>query len=91
MCKRDGDGVYPTTPNENDSGELSEEMGPIKLLEQKLPDMPIERELLRTLENARSLSAVQVINGLIPGNLGRALRGERVGTMIYSSRHGDRQ
>ncbi|MBT8137893.1 MAG: uridine kinase [Gammaproteobacteria bacterium] len=87
---KDVDGVFTNDPHKDDSATLIEKIGAAELLERKLPDMPVERELLRTLENARSLTSVQVINGLVPGNIGRALDGEPVGTIIYSSRDGDR-
>jgi molybdenum storage protein len=37
------------------------------------------------LQTARHINAVQVVNGLVPGNLTRALRDEHVGTIIRSS------
>jgi molybdenum storage protein len=37
------------------------------------------------LKTARHIDAVQVVNGLVPGNLTRALRDEHVGTIIRSS------
>ena len=35
------------------------------------------------MANARHRRSIRVINGLIPGNLTRALEGEDVGTIIY--------
>jgi molybdenum storage protein len=37
------------------------------------------------LKTARHINAVQVVNGLVSGNLTRALRDEHVGTIIRSS------
>ena len=37
------------------------------------------------LEAARHVREVQVVNGLVPGNLTRALAGEHVGTIITAS------
>lgn len=87
---KDVDGVYTDDPHKNPEAELIRRISAAELLERKLPDMPVERELLRTLENARSLTSVQVINGLVPGAIGRALDGEEVGTTIYSRLHGER-
>ncbi|MBT8130946.1 MAG: uridine kinase, partial [Gammaproteobacteria bacterium] len=86
---KDVDGVFTDNPNKNKDAEFIRRISASELLQRNLPDMPIERELLRSLDNARSLTSVQVINGLIPGAIGRALDGEEIGTTIYSRRHED--
>jgi len=83
---KDVDGVFTDNPRRNPKATLIPDITTRELLERDLPDLPIERELLRTLDNARSLRQVQVINGLVPDNLRRALNGEAVGTIIHSSR-----
>ena len=40
---------------------------------------------LDVLETTRHIDAVQVVNGLVSGNLTRALRDEHVGTIIRAS------
>ncbi len=83
---KDVDGIYTDDPQKNPKAELIREITAKELLERNLPDMPIERELLRTLENARTVHQIQVINGLQIDNLERALKGEPVGTVVKSSR-----
>lgn len=83
---KDVDGVYTDNPVRNPKATLIREITTRDLLARDLPDLPIERELLHTLENARTVRHVQVINGLKPDNLRRALEGEHVGTIIRSSR-----
>lgn len=83
---KDVDGVYTDDPQKNPDAELIRKITAKELLERDLPDMPIERELLRTLENARTVRQIQVINGLKIDNLERALNGEHVGTIVVSSR-----
>lgn len=83
---KDVDGVYTDHPRRNPKATLIRDITTRELLDRNLPDLPVERELLRTLDNARSLRQVQVINGLDPMNLQRALAGETVGTIIHSSR-----
>jgi molybdenum storage protein len=83
---KDVDGVYTDNPRRNPGATLIKDITAKELLERNLPDLPVERELLRTLENARSLRQVYVINGLKPENLKRVLAGENVGTLIRSSR-----
>ncbi|MHC2882991.1 isopentenyl phosphate kinase [Bradyrhizobium barranii subsp. barranii] len=50
-----------------------------------LQDSILEFPLLDLLTSARHVRQVQIINGLVPGNLTRALAGEHVGTIITAS------
>jgi len=47
--------------------------------------LPVDRALLEVMGVAKHLRQLQIVNGLVPGNLLRAMRGERVGTIIRSS------
>jgi molybdenum storage protein len=42
--------------------------------------------MLESLKHARSVREVFIVNGLIRGNIARALAGERVGTRLYVRR-----
>jgi molybdenum storage protein len=44
--------------------------------------LPVDRTLLEVMATARHLQHVQIVNGLVPGRLTAALRGEHVGTII---------
>jgi molybdenum storage protein len=46
--------------------------------------LPVDRALLEVMATARHLAHVQLVNGLVPGRLTAALRGEHVGTIIRS-------
>jgi molybdenum storage protein len=83
---KDVDGIFTDDPHRNPDAELIPEITAKDLLELRLPDLPLERELLRTLENARLVTTIQVINGLEPENLLRALDGEPIGTLVHASR-----
>ena len=83
---KDVDGIYSEDPQQNPDAELIREIRADELLARNLPDMPIERELLRTLENARCVKSIQVVNGLTIDNIEKALNGEPVGTIVTSSR-----
>jgi molybdenum storage protein len=50
-----------------------------------LHDSILEFALLDLLESARHVRQVQIVNGLVGGNLTRALAGEHVGTIITAS------
>ena len=82
---KDVDGVFTDDPHRNKDAEFIARISARELLDRGLPDLPVERELLRTLEQARTVREVQVINGLQPDNLRRALEGEAIGTTIFSS------
>jgi molybdenum storage protein len=47
-----------------------------------MPTLPIEPVVLKLLTLARLVNSIRIINGLVAGNLSRALAGESVGTLI---------
>ncbi len=49
-----------------------------------LQDVVVERPVLDMMQNAEHRRSIRVINGLVPGNLTRALNGEDIGTLIYA-------
>jgi len=61
--------------------ELLREVSAAELLKSSGP-LPVDRAMLESMANARHIGHVQVINGLVPGRLTAALRGEHVGTLI---------
>ncbi len=79
----DVDGIYTADPKgtEADSAKLISEVEYSELAKQK-GTLPIDPALLEVMKNARHVKRVQVINGLVPGNLTAALRGEHIGTLI---------
>lgn len=81
----DVDGVYTTDPNgpEAASARLLTEVQAAELAQQT-GTLPFDRALLDVMATARHIERVQVINGLVPGRLSAALRGERVGTLIHT-------
>jgi len=85
---KDVDGVFDRDPHLHKDASIIPEISAKELLDMQLPDLPLERELLHTLENARTVTSFQVINGLKPDNLTRAMNGERVGTLVYASKTG---
>ncbi|HSO10651.1 MAG TPA: hypothetical protein VLR45_11725 [Desulfoprunum sp.] len=48
-----------------------------------MDDLVIERPCLEIIQNSEVIEKVQIINGLVEGNITRALNGEHVGTIIY--------
>ena len=81
----DVDGVYTIDPK-NPGGEqaqLLRETNFVNLAKLK-GTLPFDRALLEAMATARHLERVRVINGLVPGRLTVALRGEHVGTIIHT-------
>ncbi|MGV6474839.1 amino acid kinase family protein [Azotobacter vinelandii] len=79
----DVDGIYTTDPNGPDRGQARflPETSATDLAKSEGP-LPVDRALLDVMATARHIERVQVVNGLVPGRLTAALRGERVGTLI---------
>jgi molybdenum storage protein len=80
----DVDGVYTADPNQGPA-DLIRETTAEALLDGGPATLPVDRTFLEVLKTARHVNAVQVVNGLVSGNLTRALRDEHVGTIIRSS------
>ncbi len=79
----DVDGVYSDDPNGPEAGKARflAEATAASLLESGAP-LPVDRAFLEVMANASSIRQVQVVNGLVPGRITAALRGEHVGTLI---------
>lgn len=79
----DVDGVYTTDPNGTDGkkAELLKEASFAELAKLK-STLPFDPALLEVMANARHIARVQIVNGLVPGRISAALRGEHIGTII---------
>jgi molybdenum storage protein len=78
----DVDGVYTVAPKTGgEQAQLLRETSVADLAKLQ-GTLPFDRALLEVMATARHLQRVQVINGLVPGRLTAALRGEHVGTII---------
>ena len=79
---KDEDGLYTANPKSDPTATLIPEITVDELIERDLPDLVIERPVLELMRHARHVRSVQIVNGLKPGNLTRALAGQHVGTVI---------
>jgi molybdenum storage protein len=79
---KDEDGLYTDDPKRNTAAEFVPRATAEDLLAAGYNDLVVERSVLEFMSRARNVRQVQVINGLKPGNLTRALAGEHVGTII---------
>jgi molybdenum storage protein len=80
---KDEDGLFTDDPKKNPSAKHIAKIGARELIKRELPDMVVERVVLEYLTRARFCQELQIINGLTPGMVTRALAGEDVGTVIY--------
>jgi molybdenum storage protein len=85
----DMDGVYTTDPQGADGkqAQLIQETSVAELAKLR-GTLPFDRALLEVMANARHIERVQVVNGLVPGRLTAALRGQHVGSIIYTGARG---
>jgi len=79
---KDEDGLYTDDPKKNASATFIAKITVHELLDMDPEDLVIERVVLGYLQNAHHVRSVQIVNGLKPGMLTRALAGEHVGTII---------
>ncbi len=79
---KDEDGLYTDDPKKNPSATFIPRISAPELLAMDPNDLVIERVVLGYLQKAHHVRSVQIINGLKPGLLTRALAGEHVGTII---------
>jgi molybdenum storage protein len=81
---KDENGLYSEDPKKNPDAKFIAEIGAQELLDSGQDDLVIERPCLEIIQNSEVLEKIQVVNGLVPGNITKALNGEHVGTYIYT-------
>jgi molybdenum storage protein len=79
---KDVNGLYDADPKLNPDAKFISEITVSELRTRNLPTLPFDRVLIDLLANARQVTKFQIINGLKPELLERALRGEHVGTFV---------
>jgi molybdenum storage protein len=81
----DVDGIYDADPRGpgGEKAKLIRETSAAELAKVK-GTLPVDRALFEVMATARHIERVQIVNGLVPGRLTAALRGEHVGTIIHT-------
>lgn len=82
---KDEKGLFSANPKTSKEATFIPKISVDEMKEKGLHDSILEFPVLDLLQNAQHVREVQVINGLVPGNLTRALAGEHVGTIITAS------
>jgi molybdenum storage protein len=80
---KDVDGLFTADPSTDPRATLIPRIQAGDLIARNMPTLPIERVVPELLLRARLATEIQIINGLVPGNLTRALEGASLGTMIH--------
>jgi molybdenum storage protein len=79
---KDEDGLFDRDPKRHKHARLIRRIGLDELLADLPEELIVDRQLFTTWREARHVREVQIVNGLRPGELARALAGEDVGTVI---------
>jgi molybdenum storage protein len=79
---KDEDGLYTDDPKKNPSATLIKSITSRELIERHLPDVILERMVVEYLPRAQWCKELQIVNGLKPGQVLAALKGEDVGSII---------
>jgi len=79
---KDEEGLYTDDPKKNKAATHIPRITSKELIERGLPDVIVERVVVEYLPRAQWCKELQIVNGLKPGNVLAALKGEDVGTII---------
>jgi len=82
---KDENGLYTANPKTSPDATFIPKISVAEMKARGLQDSILEFPVLDLLASARHVREVQIVNGLVPGNLTRALAGEHVGTIITAS------
>ncbi len=79
---KDEDGLYDKDPKKHKGAKKFDRITLAELMTQFPVDNILDQELFHAWKSAKNLKRIVIVNGLVPGQLTRALAGEDVGTVI---------
>jgi molybdenum storage protein len=79
---KDEDGLYTDDPKKNPSATHIPSITAAELAARGLPDLVVERVVVEYLPRAQWCKELQIVNGLVPGQVLAALQGQDVGSII---------
>ncbi|MCP4138076.1 MAG: uridine kinase [bacterium] len=82
---KDENGLYTNDPKKEPNAEFIPEISVSELMERNLDDLVLERPCLEIMLNSQVIDRVQIINGMVKGNITKALNNEHVGTILHCS------
>jgi molybdenum storage protein len=80
---KDVDGLHARDPKKGGDAPLIPEISTRELREKPPETLPFDRVLIDLLDEARLVDRFQIVNGLAPERLERALAGQNAGTVVY--------
>jgi molybdenum storage protein len=81
---KDEDGLFTKDPKRHKGASLISRITLGELLKAMPEELILDRALFSAWRTARHVARVQIVNGMKPGQLTRALAGEDVGTVIVN-------
>jgi len=81
---KDVDGLYTVDPRVDPEAEFIPEITAEELLDRDMEDIVLERRVVELLLFSKQVKEVKIVNGHVQGNMTKAVRGEKVGTVIRS-------
>ena len=82
---KDEKGLYMDDPKKYPKSRFIRKIGAAELIAKNLDDLIIERPCLEILQHSEVVEKIQIINGLEPGTITKALKGRHVGTIIHKT------
>jgi molybdenum storage protein len=79
---KDEDGLYDKDPKKHADARLIRKTTLPELLSNMPSELILDHQLFTTWARSRHVEQIQIVNGLVPGQLTKALAGEPVGTVI---------
>ena len=79
---KDEDGLFDKDPKKHEDAKLISKTTLEELTKNMPEELAIDRQLFAAWQRARHVEQIQIVNGLVPGQLTKALAGEPVGTVI---------
>jgi molybdenum storage protein len=79
---KDEDGLYDRDPKRHAGAKRIAKISLAELMKQMPAENILDLELFHAWEKAKNVQRVQIVNGLVAGQLAAAVRGEDVGTVI---------
>ena len=76
------DGLFTENPFVNPDAEFIPEITADELIEMEMEDMVLEPKAVELLRDAFHVKEIKIVNAHVPGNITKAVNGERVGTII---------
>jgi molybdenum storage protein len=85
---KDEDGLYDSDPKKNPNAKPIPKISLEDLLAKMPEELILDRQLFLSWKKARHVEEIQIVNGLVPGQLTKALAGEPAGTVITKHSRG---